>query len=99
MFDHMRKNAPWDMDGNLLWEYHFYSDNLPKLKQLAAQLATDGYRTSITKDDGAHWLDAEKVETHSVDSLTLRNDQLHKLGEEFGAEYDGMDVGAAPSTN
>jgi hypothetical protein len=53
---------------------------------------------SVRRDEEKpfHWLHVERVETHSVDTLDARNQELDQIAREFGVKYDGMDVGAVP---
>ena len=59
--------------------------------------AERGYRIVSVRppeDDpqGFHWLHVERIETHSVDSLHARNDELDDFAEELELHaYDGMD--------
>ncbi|RYF94863.1 MAG: ribonuclease E inhibitor RraB [Caulobacteraceae bacterium] len=102
MFDGMRADAPWNVDGPLLWGYFFLSSDLPKLQAASETLKADGYRIVQLRADRSgpkpKWqLHVERVETHTVESLLERNEQFYRLAERFGLEsYDGMDVGPAP---
>jgi len=102
MFASMRRDAPWDVEGDLLWGYFFTDPDPKKLEPVASRLAQDGYRivSLYPTDDGAtHFLHVERVETHSPKSLDKRNQDFYALAAEFDIEsYDGMDVGpVAPS--
>jgi hypothetical protein len=103
MFDSMRRDAPWKVDGPLLWGYYFTNATPEPLKQAAVQLEALGYRVvDISERPSAAssarwWLHVERVETHSVESLLLRNQQLYELAAKWKlSSYDGMDVGPAP---
>jgi hypothetical protein len=39
-----------------------------------------------------YFLQVDRVETHSVDSLHTRNENLALLAYRFGLTYDGLDV-------
>ncbi len=103
MFDNIRAKTDWDMSGDMLWGYFFTDVDPEKLTRAAAVLAERGYRfvdIFPSEDDptGLHWLHVERVETHSVDSLLARNDELYDFADEFGLDsYDGMDVGPPPA--
>jgi hypothetical protein len=96
MFTNM-KEAPWYVDGELLWGYFFTDPNPKKLESAAERLRSLGYRFGSiypTDDGGTHFLHVEKIERHTPQSLHARNLELYALADEFGLEsYDGMDVG------
>ncbi len=97
MFPQMRAQAPWNMDGDLLWGYFFTDPDPQKLHSLAEHLASGGYRVMSvyeTDDGSTHFLHVERVETHTPETLHARNNELGSPAESFGVEtYDGMDVG------
>jgi hypothetical protein len=97
MFEGMRAQAPWDVDSDLLWGYFFTGDK-KKLNRLATELVAQSYcLVDLRPDekDRGFWLHVEKVETHSPDTLHERNQEFYQLAEEYGVDYDGMDVGPA----
>ena len=102
MFDSMRAEAPWNVDGPLLWGYFFYSRDRAKLRSAADDLAREGYRIvslePVESGSSRPWrLHVERIETHTVDSLLARNEQFYRLAERYRLDsYDGMDVGPAP---
>jgi hypothetical protein len=103
MFDQMRKDAPWNVDGPLLWGYYFTDRNPEPLREAAAKLQASGFRlVDITERASAPsssrwWLHVEKIEVHSVDSLDARNQELYAFARRMKlGSYDGMDVGPAP---
>ena len=100
----MRRDARWNVDGPLLWGYYFTNGTPVPFKQAAVQLEAMGYRVvGISERPSATnsarwWLHVEKVETHTVQSLQLRNQQFYELAAKWKlASYDGMDVGPAPA--
>jgi len=97
MFTNMRREAPWDVEGDLLWGYFFTDPDPKKLQPVAERLSAAGYRIVKlypTDDGSTHFLHVERVETHSPESLHARNAEFYALASEFGIEsYDGMDVG------
>jgi hypothetical protein len=97
MFESMRAEAPWDVDSDLLWGYFFTGGDKKKLNQLAKKLVSLGYRlVKLRPDEKApgFWLHVEKVETHSPDTLHKRNQEFYRIADEYGVDYDGMDVGS-----
>ncbi|MRW88703.1 ribonuclease E inhibitor RraB [Duganella sp. FT80W] len=96
MFSNMRKNAPWKVDGPLLWGYFFDGQDRKKLEQLAAELNGKGYGTvGINAQQDKLVLHVEKVETHTPASLDDRDQEFYAVAERYGVFYDGMDVGPA----
>ncbi|MBB6092354.1 hypothetical protein HNQ60_001200 [Povalibacter uvarum] len=103
MFDSMRRDAPWNVDGPLLWGYFFTNKTPEPLRRAGEQLEVMGYRVvdlSERADAAASarwWLHVEKIETHTVESLHARNQELHALASKMSLNsYDGMDVGPVP---
>ncbi|HEX6124860.1 MAG TPA: ribonuclease E inhibitor RraB [Pyrinomonadaceae bacterium] len=97
MFANMKGKAPWYKDGDLLWGYFFTDPDPKKLERAAERLTMMGYRfgSIYPTDDGTtHFLHVDRVETHTPQTLHLRNAELYALADEFDLEsYDGMDVG------
>ena len=107
MFDGIRQQTKWNTGGDMLWGYFFVDRGSDRLKVLRPELERQGYRfvdLHEVEKDGRHTgefvLHVEKVETHTVDSLDIRNGELDELAAKYSVrEYDGMDVGpVAPST-
>jgi hypothetical protein len=99
MFQRMRANTKWDVNGDLLWGYFFTDPQRDKLRPLADELTKLGYRyvDLSARNGGTHVLHVERVETHTPRSLHERNMEFYRLAERHGiASYDGMDVGPAP---
>lgn len=102
MFERMREGAKWDIDGECLWGYFFTDTDPEELRAAGRALKERGYRyvgllwpSEEGEDEATIFLHVEKVETHTVDSLCARNEELERFAVEFGlATYDGMDVGA-----
>jgi len=98
MFASMRAQAPWDVEGDLLWGYFFNSSSESTLKRLADNLVGAGYQlVEIRRDEKRprDWLHVEKVETHSPDTLDARNHEFYQMADQYELTYDGMDVGPA----
>lgn len=101
MFNKMRANTKWNVDGDLLWGYFFFDPNPEKLQHAADELKASGYRIADITPDAkrqTYRLHVEKIETHSPSSLNSRNQEFYALAEKYNlASYDGMDVGPVPS--
>ncbi len=97
MFDNMRSQTSWNVEGDLLWGYFFFDPSPAKLKVLAHALEKTGYKFANlypSDDETTHVLHMEKIETHSPQSLFARNEELQQLALAHKvASYDGMDVG------
>jgi len=101
MFDNIRKDAQWDIDGPMLWGYFFTDRSENKLRALIPALEMQGYKFVdlfiLELDEGQEeyfFLHIEKEEVHSVASLHERNQHLDALAELHQLDsYDGMDVG------
>ena len=101
MFDSARANAKWSIDDVCLWGYFFTDPDRDKLSSAAPVLEKMRYRVvdlyeSDSDDDeqSLFFLHVEREESHTVESLDARNQELYRFADEFGLEsYDGMDVG------
>jgi len=102
MFGNMRRTTKWNVDGPLLWGY-FFTDSAPERLQKAGEfLAGEGYRlVGINENEpGFFVLHVERVETHSAETLHMRNLELYEIADRFDLEsYDGMDVGPVVAIN
>jgi len=104
LFDDLRANAPWDINQPSLWSYFFADPDRAKLERAAPLLKLLGYQQvglylsdkENPADPDLWWLQIEKVEKHTVDTLFKRNQQFYQFATAQGLEsYDGMDVGPA----
>src|SRR5215510_1001643 len=103
MFDQITANTDWNVAGPMVWGYFFTHDTSEPLNQAAAMLQQQGYELvgvyasdeddSEGPEDPLWWLHVERIETHEVDSLFARNEQLSEFAGRRGFCYDGMDVG------
>jgi hypothetical protein len=97
MFDDLRAETDWDVDGELMWGYYFTDPDPRKLEQAAQRLTAMGYDMvliSVADDGSTQVLQVERSEKHTPKTLEARNNQLERFASEFGLEsYDGMDVG------
>ena len=101
MFDNIRANTDWNIDGPLLWGYFFTDRSEQKLNSLVPVLAAQAYRFvdlfAPELDEGQeeyYFLHVEKEEAHSVESLYERNQHFYALADLHELDsYDGMDVG------
>lgn len=99
MFDGARDN-PWDIEGTCVWSYYFCDEDEQALVRAAPHLEARGYEVvgllmpGEDDDRAVYFLQVDRVEAHSVDSLMARNVELYAFAAEHGLEsYDGMDVG------
>ncbi len=105
LFANLRENTDWDINGPLLWGYFFVHSTAEPLQALAEHLQAQGYtfvelfeQEPEEGDAPFHVLHVERVEIHDEASLDRRNQEFAALAAEKGVEdYDGMDVGPAPS--
>ena len=101
MFQSIRQDAKWNIDGPMLWGYFFTGKSAERLNAIKSRLERDGYRFveifDADVDEGVEpyqFLHVERVEVHSVASLHQRNSELYALADEYQVgDYDGMDVG------
>jgi len=97
LFARMKADAPFDVQGELLWGYFFTDPSKKKLQPVAEELTKLGYREVglyRTDDKKTYFLHVDMVEKHTPETLDERNRQFYALAERFGIEaYDGMDVG------
>lgn len=101
VFENIRNETDWDLNDDLLWGY-FFTDGDPELLTKAAQELEQADYSVVDifaaadeegEDLGFYVLHVEKIETHTVDSLHERNNELYAFAEKHGLEtYDGMDV-------
>jgi len=106
MFDGIREREQWDLDGPLLWGFFFTAAAPEPLDHAAHELEAAGYRfveifSTVPKNgDGPEtwWLQVERVEHLTLDSLDARNRELAAFATAHDLwSYDGMDVGPAPA--
>ena len=95
LFEKMRK-AGWNMEQELAWGYFFKHESIEPLKKMAEELEQQGYEVidiNQSYPDGMYWLQLEKIEQHSIDTLDKRNQTLYQLAQQKNIHaYDGMDV-------
>ncbi|MEI6519646.1 MAG: ribonuclease E inhibitor RraB [bacterium] len=101
MFDQIRKETEWDIDGPMLWGYFFTDKSEEKLEKAAYELNEMGYffvdlyEPDLEEGEEKYFfLHVEKEEAHTPDSLFKRNLELNEFAQKLGIDsYDGMDVG------
>ncbi len=95
LFEKMRK-AGWNMEQELAWGYFFKHETIEPLKEIADELEIQGYEVvdiNQSYPDEMYWLQLEKIEQHSIDSLDIRNQSFYHLAQQKNIHaYDGMDV-------
>jgi len=103
MFSNIRETTDWNIDGPMLWGYFFTDKSPDRLRTLTDELERTGYRfvdmfmPELDEGQDEHYfLHIERIESHTVQSLHRRNEDLEALAQRFGVDsYDGMDVGPA----
>ena len=99
MFASVPESPEWDLNSPMVWGYFFEGQNESTLEPLRVELERRGYQFVGYLAPGrrnklqTYFLHVERVESHSVESLDRRNQELTVLGNQFQARYDGMDVG------
>ena len=95
LFDKMRK-AGWNMEQELAWGYFFKHEEIEPLQKIADELEQQGYEIvdiNQSYPDEMYWLQMEKIEQHSIQSLNNRNQKFYQLAKKRHIHaYDGMDV-------
>lgn len=90
------RNAGWNMEQELAWGYFFKHETMQPLQQIANELQQQGYEVidiNQSYPDNMYWLQLEKIEQHSIESLHQRNQQFYQLAvKKHIHAYDGMDV-------
>ncbi len=91
----------WDIDGPCLWSYFFVDASETKLLRVGDYLQKQGYLIAglfephPDDDQKTLRLQVDRIETHTVDSLVARNDELYAVARQYKLEnYDGMECGA-----
>ena len=80
----------------LLWGYFFTNKTINQLEMVADKLKERGYqKIEIYQDkDGLYWLNLEKVDIHTPESLFLICKEFNQLALKSNLEsFDGYDVG------
>jgi len=98
LFEELRSETTWEVDGELLWGYYFSSASSEGLSALGDRMEESGYRVvGIFEDDesetGGFTLRVEEEETHTPESLLARNQEFEALAESReGVLFQGLDV-------
>lgn len=92
----------WSIDDVCRWSFFFVDEDGEQLVPVAKHLESQGYEfIGITEpddedEDPFFYLQVDKVERHTPESLQARVQALYAIAEQFEiADYDGMDVTAA----
>lgn len=98
---HADGRAEFDIDKLCRWSFFFVDPSEERLLAIAPELAELGYEIYGTLEpdandqDPVYFLRVDKIETHTVETLLARNEQLYAFAGAHGVrDYDGMDVGA-----
>src|SRR5215831_13173577 len=89
MFARMKAEAPFEVDGELLWGYFFTDPDKSKLRPVADALVAEGYREVglyRTDDGSTYFLHVEKAEKHTPETLHERNQHFYAVADRFGIE-------------
>ena len=81
MFDNIRQDAPWNIDGPMLWGYFFKHGADTKLRELVPALEAQGYRLvdicthtgEADQEGAAYFLHVEK-NGNSFSAITARQE-------------------------
>ncbi len=96
-FENMRAKTKWNLQEDMLWGFFFTNRTKEPLEPVAKLLEEIGYTfVNIYLDDAKEnwWLHVEKIETHTVASLTSREEELSEMAAQGNlGSYDGWDVG------
>ncbi|RXR03478.1 ribonuclease E inhibitor RraB [Pseudoxanthomonas composti] len=93
--------AAWSIDDVCRWSFFFVDEDDQKLTPVAKHMESLGYTTiDVTEpeddEDPFFYLQVDKVERHTPESLQERVQELYAIAVQFGiADYDGMNVVAA----
>lgn len=100
LFDDLRADTDWNVDGPLTWGYYFTDTDSDRLKPLSEHLCAGGYRfieLYATEDSRRYFLHLERVERLRPESVLRRHRQMEEKAAEFGVEaFDGLDVEGPP---
>lgn len=95
-YENTRSRKDIDVSKNLSWGYYFSSIDkgpLERVKELLLNEKGYSYAEIIKEEDSKYYLHIEKIEKHTINSLTQRDIELKNYAEEFNIEsYDGFDV-------
>lgn len=93
---HQEERISWSVDDACRWSYYFIDSKREALVPLADHLEAQGYEVVAideSEDDGEYFLQVDRVEAHTPQSLFELGVEFEKLAEQFNiADYDGMDV-------
>ncbi len=97
LFEELRTETKWDVEGELLWGYYFSSPSSEKLSGLSDLMEESGYRVvGIFEDDeneGGFTLRVEEEEAHTPESLLARNLEFEAIAQrDEETLFQGLDV-------
>lgn len=97
----MEAGKDWSIDEVCRWSFFFVDEDGSALLPVARHMESLGYTVvGITEPDGEEdpffYLQVDKLEQHTPESLQARVEALYAIAEQFEiADYDGMNVVAA----
>ena len=99
VFEAIKKDTKWNMDGDMLYGYFFINKHETPLKALGFILSLAGHRVvDISKNERLeYWLHIEEIHSHDLHTISKKDVRLKRIGSIFFSEYDGWDVGPTPS--
>jgi hypothetical protein len=100
MFASIRAKGHWSIDDECRWDYFFVDTDRDKLIQAPDRLESEGFEVvglldpnPDDDDQDTVYLQVQRVERHTVDSLLALNTKVYVFAEAQGlSSYDGMDV-------
>lgn len=92
-------NSELSTKSNLSWGYYFRSNQSTSLEEAKKILISNGYDfAEIILEGKEYYLQIEKIETHTIDSLYDRCLELDTLAQRLQINsFDGFDVEAIRS--
>lgn len=100
LFDDLRADSEWNVDGPLTWGYYFTDTDSERLQPLSEHLCGNGYRfveLYATEDSRRYFLHLERVERLRPETVLNRHKSMEEKAAEFGVEaFDGLDVDGPP---
>jgi hypothetical protein len=99
MFSHMKAQGVYS-DTKMLWGYFFIAKDTASFGNVKNRLKSQNFKFVETFQDDKknYWLQLERAEIHTPESLYNLNEELYSIAEEYQITYDGFDVGNTDPT-